>query len=266
MAQLIKPQIKWTPEKIEILKREYPNGDKTKLATLLGISRKTLKNAANRFNVVSTLDTNLYKLKLLANFDDLETMYWLGLIIADGNISKDGYLRISCSEKDASHLLLLSEKLGSKIRFFSTKTAYSSEKRNYCSLCCKDSYYGVIINQFFNIEASKKTYQPVDLSKISDDIKLLAFFIGFFDGDGCFGKNSLNVAQSLKIELHSSWLTTLQLFSELLAKFGINSSVGINSRGFSSLRLYKQASLQKLKTFVLENSLPVISRKWDLVR
>ncbi len=261
MAQLIKPQIKWTEEKILLLKKEYPLGDKKLLANKLGIKYKTLKTAAERFNIKSLQDKNFYKLKPLYS-EDLISYYWIGFIMADGQIDNKGQLIVALSIKDKNHLEKLSNFLDVKTHEYISNSSYGNFP--YCRMSCQDVFYGKKILKKFGLNGKAKTYNPPK-KLIFEDKQFLSFLLGFIDGDGTFS-NYDNNCNMIRIELHSSWLNILKFFELELMKLGIiNITTGINKRGFSYIKIYKHQNLKLLKEFGLRYNLPILDRKWKSI-
>lgn len=261
MDELIKTQTKWTPEKISIVKAEYPLGDKTELAKKLGVSRKILKDAARRFGIRSEKDKNHYKLAPLVD-GSLVSFYWLGYVVADGYVSDEGELKFCVSYKDKNHLEKLGNLLNIRIRTVTKTTAFG--RGEFCWLTCKDVVNGLKIRNSFKL-SGPKTYNPPDTAFITSEDAFISFFIGFFDGDGTFGKYK-DVAAFMKIEIHNSWLAKLQYFVKKLYTNGITSAkAGLNGRGNAYLKIYKRRDLTLLKSFILANNLPALERKWNFV-
>lgn len=264
MGQLIKPQIHWTEKSILALRNEYPSGNKQELAKKLGISRTALKGAARRFGVKSTLDKNLYKLKSLLEESPL-SYYWMGFIMADGHLDREGELKVTLSVKDADHLNKLAKLLAANMTTFSMKTAFSGKRLQYCRISCKDSVHGREILKKFNFSDFAKTYNPPSSIPVDKDELFLSFLIGFIDGDGCFSKKN-GVADFIKIESHGSWINILTDFRHRLGELNMsNVSTGTNSRGYCYLKIYKHQNLKFLKEFAIANELPILERKWDSV-
>lgn len=267
----VKPQIKWTEEKISILKEEYPYGDTKKLKEKLGLySMNSLKDAARRFGIKRLKDPKRYKLEKLADFNNLISLYWLGFIVADGNICEKGILRISSSIKDMDHLNKFRDFLGiqdRKLRLFRLKTPFSNnlDGHEYCSLSCTDTFYGKEIVSKLDIAKRSKTYYPPNLDFLDSPSKLLAFFIGFFDGDGCLDFDYNGTVSSLKIEIHSNWKETLQSIADGLTRNGIDSKITLSSRGYAQLRINKNKSKIKIKQFASANNLPFLPRKLGMI-
>lgn len=270
MSQFIKPQIKWTPDKIQLLMDEYPSGDKNKLCDILGIERKTLKCAAKRFGVKCKLRPNgrtprEFRAKQLL-CDELESYYWHGFIMADGHISKSGTIAITLAERDTSHLIKFKDflKIDQKITHKTTKTIYSNDTRS-SSIIVSDIDTCEKFKELYSV-GSTKTTQPPDMSSLNTKDKFIAFFIGFFDGDGCFDIRKDYGAVCMKIECHPNWHQTLGIISNKLKEFfDIQSSLKFTNRGYSCFRIYKYNNFIKFKNFILMHSIPALKRKWDYI-
>jgi hypothetical protein len=268
MSQLIKPQIKWTPEKIQLLRDEYPSGDKDELCLKLGIKRKTLNDAAKRFKVRCLLRPNGrkvrgYKAKELLN-DSLESYYWHGFIMADGHIGERNTICVTLSNKDVDQLKNLKSFLKVEQQIFQREytTSYSNNTKS-ANLTISDIDTCEQLRIMYNV-GSCKTKNPPSLECLSNDGKFLSFFIGFFDGDGCFDIRKTKVV-AMKIECHVNWYPTLETIQKKLQNVGIQSTLKITSRGYSCLRIYKQETFKKLKTFIIQNNIPVMNRKWNKI-
>lgn len=263
MVQLIKPQIKWTPEKIQLLKDEYPLGNKDLLAEKLQISRLTLKYAAKRFKVKSKLDIRSYNLKILKN-NSCISLYWHGFIMADGYVNKNGQVKVALSKSDDTHLIALYNYVNSgSIKNYTYPTTYNSITHRIDFTCSDIDFCNYYLELYSII--SPKTYNPPNLKSLELDKKLfISFLIGLIDGDGCIDYRKSSY--SLKIELYKNWFDNLKWISEkLFLWFGIESNVKISSRGYAILRINKTEHVNTLKRISLELNLPILKRKWDLV-
>jgi hypothetical protein len=257
MTQYIKPQIKWTPEKINLLREKYPSGNKNSLAENLGITRKTLKEAARRFKVRSP--RNKFKLKPLYDNTNL-AYYWMGFITADGYISpKNKELVVALSIKDKSHLDKLSLFLNTMTKFF------EQGSRKYCLLTCADSHYGELIMDKFGFDGTPKTYNPPKNLKFPNKELFLSYLIGMIDGDGCFCKTKIGNFSGIKIELHGSWLGFLRKIQSILDDLKISTTLKLNKRGYALFRIDRFSNSVFLKMFAIRNSLPILERKWSFI-
>ena len=264
MSQLIKPQIKWTPEKIQLLRDEYPLGNKHLLAERLGIKWTTLKDAARRFKIRSLVDPRGYKAAKLLD-GSLESYYWHGFIMADGHISNRNSINIILSRKDEEQLVNFRKFLNIdhplKYRCYDTDYIKNAET------------VGIVISDVDTCEkfrslyevGNKKTINAPNISHINNKEKLLSFFIGFFDGDGCFDIRR-NYISAMKIECHPNWYNTLDELSKKFKQyFAIDFTLKMTKRGYACLRLYKYHNFMFLKELISLYNLPAMSRKWDNV-
>ncbi len=265
MGQLIKPQIKWTEEKIQLLKKEYPLGDKKELAKKLGIKYQTLKAAARTFKVKSLQDKNFYKLKFLYEDHPL-ACYWMGFIMADGNILQNGQLRVTLSIKDKIHLQKLATLLKINLLEYKFLNNYNNKLLDYCFVTCNDAKYGKLLLQKYQISDKPKTYNPPPNINIKDDKLFLSYLLGMIDGDGAFSKEKNGNCQFIRIELHGSWIKILEETKNRLNKIGMQGVVtGINNRGYSFIKIYRHQCFKFLKNFGIINGLPLLERKWSSV-
>ncbi len=250
--------IKWDLEKIDLLKKEYPNGDKKELHIKLGISYSALKTAARKFGVKSTRDRNFYKLKPL-NEESSINYYWLGFIMADGFISNEGELKICLSILDLEHLTKIANLLNIKIITRKTNTAYGNNE--YCFITCKDVIHGVAIKNKLNI-SNNKTHNAPSLLFLDDRDLFLSFFAGFTDGDGMIGFRNGN-PYLLRIMCHINWKDNLHFFkNKLLTYFDMNITVKETKRGYCYLSICNASDILKLKTEFEKLNLPIMDRKW----
>lgn len=254
-------QIKWDSEKIELLTKEYPYGDKKELCAKLGISYEALKSAARIFGVKSMKSKNFYKLKAL-NENSPIIQYWLGFIMADGFISNSGELKICLSIIDLEHLKKIAKIIKSNIVIRKTKTKYGNNE--YCFISCKDVVYGVIIKEKLNITDNKTVNAP-SLSFIDGKDFFMSFLAGFIDGDGMIGFKGGN-PYLLRIMCHANWLDNLIFIkNRLLTYFNMNITVKLTKKNYSYLSISNASDILKLKTEFDKLKLPLMERKWGKI-
>lgn len=250
---LIKPQIIWTEERINFLKENYPLYGSGIIMREYDISRGAVKAMTIRLGIKCLKSKNLEKLKILYDETSLN-YYWLGFIMADGHINNEGELKIVLSIKDIDHLNKFAQYLSINLKLDKTN--------NYCIINVKDVKYGIAIKNKLNITTSK-TYTPPSLEFLNTKDKLLSFFAGFIDGDGCIWYNNKNRATCLKIMCHGSWVDNLQYFKmELLKYYNMNISVSITKKGYSLFSLCTAFDILTLKDEFEKLKLPIMDRKW----
>lgn len=161
----------------------------------LGVSYKILYYYKIKFNIKTTSrgKNPNSRIKRIYNINDeyfnkFNTLsaYWAGFIAADGNISQDcKKLTIALSIKDKNHLLqfLKNVKSNYKISEFLSKKKYKA-----CSITVVSSNICKQLLNKYNITPNKSlTLLPPKLTK---DLLIDSFIIGYIDGDGCIRTNS----------------------------------------------------------------------------
>jgi len=119
------------------------------------------------------------------NIDKDSSAYWLGFIVADGNLHKDGpVLQINLHESDGRHLQKLADIFDKKVKYTSyyNQSKQSIYKGAYLSLSSHRIWSSLID---LGIHPNKTI---TDQSPVMDHIEdnLLPHFVrGLFDGDGC---------------------------------------------------------------------------------
>ena len=255
-----KTWLKWTEEEIDLLKihwkfstmkillSNFPNRTYNSLmlkASQLGIKSEIERKRKGSLQYLEVLDSN--------------SCYWWGFIIADGHLSKKGELVISLDIKDKVHLKKIATHLN---RFITEREYVNSFTKNIsvsCNLRIQDKVFGKKWLSILNIN-SPKTYTPPDLSIFLTKEKLLPFFIGLVDGDGCIwvSKNWLN----LRIELHLNWLNTLEIIAFKLKEFyNIDCKVKVTKKLTAKLEINTKKDLKILKNSL--NNLDYLERKWS---
>ena len=192
----------------------------------------------------------------MANLEKLldesnEAYYWIGFILADGSIINNR-LSVELCEKDKEHI----HKLGEYLEY---SGSYGPKDKR---LACKNSDIIPLIKEKFDIH-DNKTYNPPKTLSNFTEIQKLCLLIGFIDGDGNISHPNKRPDFFLRIKNHSSWKPILEEFSIIIT--GTSESVKINNQGYAELRITNSATLQKLKTKMLNLSIPYMKRKWDII-
>lgn len=256
----MKPQTTWTKEKIETLRTKYPEGDLDSLAEELEITRKCLKHAASRFK---TKRLPLRNCRKILN-GSLESYYWLGFLIADGNISRGG-IRFCLNVKDRKHLKKFTKFLGYDQKYILRSYDTSYGKSNGAYLNIGDKHTVGILTEKFGIMENKTKFPPnFEKFHLTDD-HFFSFLIGFFDGDGCWCKESKTQSIiGIKFEVDSTCLSNLIYSNKFFQKYiGKNKSKPkLNTRGYGMWRYYGYDYITKMSNIRKNFKLPVLSRKW----
>lgn len=250
----------WTPEEVEILKKEYSTTYKTELVKLFNNKHKwsSILWQAHKLKLTRP-NIRTFKLKFLLE-NSIDNAYWWGFIMSDGHISEDGKLRISLHKQDYSHLNVLSKKIGAYIN------KYKSQGNMIC-LEVGDKINALKLKNKLGI-LKRKTYNPpLNFNFLKTPEEFLAFFIGFTDGDGCLTFNKKNVFKSIRIVVHGNWIEFFRNFCKSLSekypnlKFTVNNT---NKRGNTTVYIGTKSTYCFLSEFIKRNQLTVLNRKWKI--
>lgn len=270
---------KYTPEEIDIIKKEYPLCSKEVIMSLLpGRDYGTIKWKANDLGVYKEravqIESDVSKLLDESN----ETYYWIGFLMADGYISHDtNRISLALQVGDVEHVRKFANYIKrEKINFSSCNSVSPSTGKLYVKksyiVSAMDKFYIPQIIEKYDFKP-RKTYNPPNLSYLNKDFNQFAsFLIGFIDGDGSIVKNKNRLKKetklcSIKIGCHLSWEKNLQFFSDKLRNFlkcdRIKST--ISKKDGCSYIVFSTKCINFLKLKTIELKLPILNRKWDKV-
>lgn len=175
----------------------------------------------------------------------LDVYYWLGFIMADGHIS-NGRLAITLAYKDRAHLEKLAKNLNIEVK--------DSKDMTKSTITIMDKKIFTVLCSLYNI-TNNKTIIPCDITSLQNE-NLIAFSIGFIDGDGTIQQLHNRKDFHISIKNYHTWLDNLKHM------FGKSY---INNAGYAVACLSNTEDCKNLKLFAIDNSLPILDRKWDIV-
>lgn len=190
--------------------------------------------------------------------ETLESFYWLGFIIADGSFYNNTF-ELNISKKDEKHLEIF--KL-----FLNSGKIVEKLDTNSVKIIIHDRHsIQKVMDKFGFIE--NKTYNPLDFNLFFNNYNkdlILSLLIGIIDGDGHIGRNSAIIARSITITAHENWEKFyIELFNNLNIKTYINK---IKNTNCIRIGMYKRELLLKLYNFIINNNIPCLNRKWDIIK
>lgn len=222
-------------------------------------------NLANRKNAscVKCRNENAYNVKPQKNDvkklldENLETYYWIGFILADGHIEKNKRLQIALKSLDYEHLKKLGDYINCDVKL---RTINDYE---ICSLCVQDSKYIPLLVEKFEIKNNKtKTPPSENIFRKMNKNNLKSLIIGFIDGDGRITNQTNRKDYILSIKCDKSWLNILKIFNVTIDD--IDRTI-VNSNGYAKFYVSNTTKLKELKLFAINNNLPIMDRKWDII-
>lgn len=176
-----------------------------------------------------------------------EKWYWLGFMMGDGYFSPKGRIKVTLSPKDRHHLQKL-------VDFCGHGSIYEEGEEGYVRWAVMDVNTVGILKDEYKI-SNRKTYEPCDLSKLTPH-QLKCFSIGFIDADGSIQLQKGRVTTRISIKGHSSWVSNFKTM------FGRGY---LNNEGYATSCIGNFEIQKMLKRFSIDNNLPILSRKWDII-
>lgn len=258
---------KWTDSEIEFLKENYPKYGSRFCSEKINIGYLKVKAKISRLKLKRNSRQNLNKLLS----ESLESFYWIGFLLADGNFnSKTGYVRLRLSVKDVEHVKKFTQFVEAdedRIKFSNYYTPLTKKENNiarvqfFCANTIKK------LCEIYDIQNNKTTNSPdIEKFKHLNINQLTSMIIGFIDGDGSI--NNTNGRSSIKIKTHKNWFHFLNLIKDGLSKFygeELNCNVRVNKQSYAEISIGDLILIKTLKYFLLNNKLPVLTRKWNKV-
>ena len=249
---------KWDKEECDLLKNNYQLSkqeliklfpDRTSQAINIQASKMKLKKDRNEY-----CKSDMSVLLL----DNYISYYWIGFLLADGHISKLNRLSFALSVKDIDHL----KKFNKYIK--GERNISKIKNKNIYTYSYQDKFWVSKLVEKFDID-SKKTYNPPRYIP-EDNFLFLSMLIGFIDGDGNIRYQYKRKDCLCIIKLHSSWLPWLELVTDKLKSIGLKIPYPkIINAGYAELHITGMHNLIFLKIFAMENKIPYLNRKWDII-
>lgn len=247
---------------LDLIKTEYPTGDLDKLSKKMGKNKHAIGELARKHGIKREIDiTRNGSLEPLFS-GSLESFYWLGLIAADGYVSKRGHFMLSQVEKDKETVDKLANYLGTSVYIMPTKKHGYNTNNTHYRVNISDIVLGKKLREMFGLsDADQKTYTGISLDFIKTEEQAIAFLVGFIDGDG-----SKDKCGSYKIECHKSWYSTFEKLVIKLGKSFNDYRLSVNyvkskNDSYSNFSIRTTGSKQ-LRKFVVDYNLPASSRKF----
>jgi len=193
------------------------------------------------------------------NIDTQEKIYWLGFIYGDGciRIGKNGAYKfiIELNEKDSSHLELLANLFGKKLK---TRERFTS-KLVSLEINNKTNFYNLVSH---GIKPRKTYLRDTEVFKSIPDNSLNHFIRGFFDADGSISTNNYN---NITFNFTSGNYNFLEKIEECLIKNISLNKVKIHqhTENWSILAYSGRKNSQKFYNWLYKDATIYLKRKKD---
>lgn len=234
-------------ELIEQVKVLYPDFGTADIAKMLRVRQTTIKKIIddNNFKLIKNRRINIED---FYNIEKKEIVYLLGLIWADGHLSKsNNTLSIECVSDDMLNFKETLDRVG--------RWSYHHRNRDRNGVKCKSLTNAYICDSLLhnfleeNDYLEKSTKSPTKiLSKIPKEL-ISYFLLGMVDGDGCF---YFKENQSSQFYLSGTFEQDWSQFELIFNIIGIRYKlVRVNNKNSSSfVRVTNKNDIRKIGNFV----------------
>jgi hypothetical protein len=263
-------KINFTVEQEEDIIKKYLNGNSLRnIANDYSVVKETIRKILIKNNIERRDMRNWYhfrKYKFNENYfeiiDTPEKAYWLGFIMADGHVSKDG-LCIALNEKDVYHLI----KFLKDINCDGTNIKYDY-KLNKVQI---DLYSKCLVKSLNNLGLFNDKSYTCFYPNIQEELNKY-FIRGVFDGDGSLmilkRKKKENKKQVIDYVL--TFTGTILLTNKINYIISDNCNVAIknieikNNGNYSVLRYSGRKQVLKFLNWLYSGITICLDRKYDL--
>lgn len=213
--------------------------------------------------VIENSPINIRNKKILDSYKnkELNFFYFLGLLFSDGSFDLNKSRIVLTQSKENNEILFQLQKL------YGMKVYCRGKEVYYIDFVAKELFKEIV--EKYGVK-SNKTYAPCDLSSLSGK-ELIAFIIGFIDGDGNIGHRTDTKTPKIVIKLHNNWENNLSFMSKKLYEY-FNISIfpktimvkknKDSNIEYATVTWGNSKVIAGLYNFILENNLIHLKRKW----
>lgn len=247
-------------ELIEQVKVLYPDFGTKDTAKMLRVRQSTVKKIVddNNFKLLKNRKINILD---FYNIKKKEICYFLGLLWADGHVSKNNnMINIECNSDDMIEF--------KKVLDTFSKWSYYHRKRERYDVECKSATNAYICDSLLHnfleendyLEKSAKSPEKI-ISKIPESL-IKYFILGMIDGDGCFYyKENCSSQFTIAGTKEQDWSSIENIFKSHKLKYTI-----IITNSSSAIRITNKDDIRKIGNFVystIEDDNIGLKRKYE---
>lgn len=245
----------------EYIIKEYYSGTKAEvLSDKFQCTKPTIYKFLQR-NGVEKRSRRRYRIKYnlnekyFENIDCQEKSYWLGFLMADGNIflgkGNKKYLRLELSAKDLSHLQNFLKCINSDVPI-----KYRYKKNTYYISISNQK----ICNDLINLNCIPRKTFNLKFPKLKK--YLIPHFVrGYFDGDGCISKRKNKNSYTCFFLGQPFFLEELNSY---LYQIGIDKKIKRHSKSnVFKINIYKKSEIDSLYVWMYSEMNICLYRKYN---
>lgn len=217
--------IKWTPEELEFLRKNFLIMSQAEISEKLGRTKNAVQVKANKIGLKKP-EKYFYNRNFFECINTEEKAYWLGFIYADGYIcqSKDNNeLGIELKKSDFEHLKKFNKSIEGNVEvtFRQRKQNININSEGICSIRL---YSKKIVDDLVSQGVKFRKSSTIEFPLLNDKKLMIAFIRGFFDGDGCIMRNKNR--ECIAVNFTCSSINFIQNLREwLYSEIGISSYI-----------------------------------------
>lgn len=242
----------------EWLKENYPIHGSKYCAEYLNISIEQIRNKIKNLKLIRKEKINI---NLFENINSSEVAYILGLLWADGHISKDGrHICIGLINQDMVTLKDIFTTTGKWNYYLIDMKKYGNYKNQGKLYISNSKLHKILSNYGFY---DKSVISPTNLlNNISENIQHY-FFRGLCDGDGCFYINKKNFTYqfTLASTFNQDWSYMVKLCDNLKIGYRIDRFNNPNKK-YSVFRICKKKDVIIFGDYIYKDFKFGLNRKY----
>lgn len=253
----------WTDEQIKLLKNIYPTGTSEQIREAFpGKKLHAISEFARKRGISKADDKWRHRKGRLAPLleNSLQTYYWIGFLMADGYVHHGlGQIVVASASVDKKHLEEYAKFLGGEAKVYkSLKSGFRSADGYQVRVSIAEKKVCELLVRRWDWKPNK-TYNPPSVEILGQNLdskeKYFAFLCGFIDGDGYIRSGVI------KIENHPSWQGVHDFLLARWLDYG-DGKRDFSKKGYSVLQLRNKSALAAFKTFLIDNGITILVRKW----
>jgi len=246
----------WNDDEEKFLKESYPTMGMIYCMDKLNLNRIQIQNKVRilKLNLNDKVNIELFK-----NIDTNKMSYIMGLLWADGCMSKDSetsyYIRLEGNMDDMISIEKIIYETGNWKKYIRQRTRKGKK-------CKKSVIYHIGFKKLHDIFKSydfhyKSNSSPFKILNIIPENLKFYFFRGISDGDGCFyiNKKNGNYQFSISSTYEQDWSYLINLCKFLqISKYGIKTTINEKKKSKSSqFRITNKRDIVKIGNYIYNN-------------
>ena len=242
----------------EKVKSIYPVYGTVKTSKMLGVRQEVIKTIVDEYGFRKNGRINIDD---FYNIEKKEICYLLGLIWADGYLSKKtNSLGLECVADDMVYFKQAMDKIGRWCYYNRNRDRNGVECKSLTNAHITDPLLHKFLKENDYLEKSQKSSEKI-VSKIPNEL-VRYFLLGMIDGDGCFYyKKNVSSQFTISGTKEQDWSCIENIFKSQKIRYTI-----VVTKSSSALRITNKKDIKKIGDYVystIENDNIGLRRKYE---